>query len=151
VVAMTDIQGYSLISVSDPPTILEVLFFPHLHPAAVVVAPAAVVVSAEAAVVVAAAGAAVVGAADGAEVGDGAVVAGAGAGAGDGVGAAVVGAGTGAGVGDATGVGDGDATEAVDGVVLPLHTCIRPTDASSAFLQSIKFDLHFFFKVFIVS
>jgi len=41
VVAMTAIHGYSLISVSDPPTILEVLFFPHLHPAAVVVAPAA--------------------------------------------------------------------------------------------------------------
>jgi len=44
VVDTAAIHGYSLISVSDPPTILEVLFFPHLHPAAVVVAPAAVVV-----------------------------------------------------------------------------------------------------------
>jgi len=43
VVDTAAIHGYSLISVSDPPTILEVLFFPHLHPAAVVVAPAAVV------------------------------------------------------------------------------------------------------------
>ena len=44
-----------------------------------------------------------------------------------------------------------DDTDDVDGVVLPLHICIRPTDASSAFLQSEKLDLHVFFRVFMES
>ena len=54
-----------------------------------------------------------------------------------------------AGTGD--GAGDGNDTNAVDGVVLPLHICIRPTEASSAFLQSEKLDLHFFLKLFMES
>ena len=58
-----------------------------------------------------------------------------------GVGAAVVG----------EGAGDGTATDAVDGVVLPLHICIRPTDASSAFLQSEKLVLHAFLILFMES
>jgi len=41
-VATDAIHGYSLISVSVPPTILDPLFLPHLHPDAVV-APAVVV------------------------------------------------------------------------------------------------------------
>ena len=60
------------------------------------------------------------------------------------VGVAVVGEGAG------TGDGAGDSDD-VDGVVLPLHICIKPTDASSAFLQSEKLVLHAFFKLFMES
>ena len=49
------------------------------------------------------------------------------------------------------GAGDSDDSDDVDGVVLPLHICIRPTDASSAFLQSEKLVLHAFFKLFMES
>ena len=59
----------------------------------------------------------------------------------DDVGAAVVG----------EGAEDDNDIDAVDGVVLPLHICIRPMDASSAFLQSVKLVLHAFFKFFMES
>ena len=99
-------------------------------PAAVVLgAAAAVVVVGEAAaveVVGAAAAVVVTGAADG--VGTGAAVDGDTAGEG------------------AAGAGAGEGTEAVEGVVLPLQTWIRPTDASSAFLHSENFDKQVFFK-----
>jgi len=155
---MAAIHGYSLISVSVPPTILAVLFIPQLQPADELVdvdvtSPAAVVVGAAAAAVVVSAEAAVVVTAEAAEVvsSDAArvvsseeaavVTAGAAAEEGVGPGAAVD--------GEAAGAGDG--TDAVEGVVLPLHTCIKPTEASSAFLQSENLDKQVFFKAEIVS
>ena len=102
----------------------------------IAILPAAVVVGAAAAVVVVGATAAV-------EVVGAAAVVGTGAADGAGTGAAVDGTGAGEG---AAGAGAGEGTEAVEGVVLPLQTWIRPTDASSAFLHSENLDKQVFFK-----
>ena len=116
---------------------------PHRFQYKITILPAAVVVGAAAAVVVVGATAAVE------VVGAAAAVVGAGAAV---VSAAADGAGTGAAVeGDAAGegaagAGAGEGTEAVEGVVLPLQTWIRPTDASSAFLHSENLDKQVFFK-----
>ena len=113
---------------------------PHRFQYKITILPAAVVVGAAAAVVVVVATAAIE------VVGAAAAVVGAGAPAaadGAGTGAAVEGDAAGEG---AAGAGSGEGTEAVEGVVLPLQTWIRPTDASSAFLHSENFDKQVFFK-----